>query len=343
MPQVVAGFVEPPLFVLAARRPPGAARRRLVVIALLAMAGALGAAGLVQGPWAMAAVMCLAWTAGGLGLGLAEATLMEASPGRQELLMARWTLLGVLGDLAGPLALSGLAALGWGWRAAFWLAGGLVAIYALVIAGQRFPEAAGEGEEDNEENNEMPLRQALAAAVGNRDLLTWLLGERLCDLLDELFVAFGGLYMGRHLGMSVAERGWALAAMMVGGALGLAITERLLARGAAPLRLLRRAGITCALTFLAWLAAPTPLWSGAALFVLGLFTAPQWPITSARAYRALPGQGAMVNAVGGLFTPLSVAWPLLLGAAADRLGLEAALLLLLLQPLGLALLAARRR
>jgi hypothetical protein len=52
-----------------------------------------------------------------------------------------------------------------------------------------------------------------------------------------------------------------------------------------------------------------------------------------------------VLAASHLFTPLGLALPFLIGVVADRAGMPVALALLLVQPLGLALLAAvsRRR
>jgi hypothetical protein len=65
------------------------------------------------------------------------------------------------------------------------------------------------------------------------------------------------------------------------------------------------------------------------------------PLASAQAYRALPGRSGTVNAVGHVFSPITVALPLGLGALADVAGVQVALTLLLLQPLGLAIVAAR--
>jgi fucose permease len=79
------------------------------------------------------------------------------------------------------------------------------------------------------------------------------------------------------------------------------------------------------------------------MFGVGVFTAPLYPIAKAQVYRELPERSGMVNALTTVFTSVELAVPLLLGLIADRLGLAVAMCLLLLQPLGLLLLALRFR
>ena len=59
-----------------------------------------------------------------------------------------------------------------------------------------------------------------------------------------------------------------------------AIAERLVEAGRDPRRVLVASGILCAISLLAWIAVPTLGLSAAALFTLGLFTAPLWPPAS---------------------------------------------------------------
>ena len=83
--------------------------------------------------------------------------------------------------------------------------------------------------------------------------------------------------------------------------------------------------------------------SGALFFGVGLTTAPLYPLAKAQAYRSLPDQAGMVNAVGHVFQPLDIVVPLILGVIADRFGLVPALLLLAAQPAGLLWIALRSR
>ena len=57
-----------------------------------------------------------------------------------------------------------------------------------------------------------------------------------------------------------------------------------------------------------------------------MFAAPLYPLAKAQAYRALPDQSDMVNAVGSAFIPLDLLTPLFLGFVADQFGLVITLL-----------------
>jgi fucose permease len=73
---------------------------------------------------------------------------------------------------------------------------------------------------------------------------------------------------------------------------------------------------------------------------VGVFAAPLYPLAASQAYARRPEESGAVLAVGHLFTPFGLALPWALGAIADRAGTYVALLLLLVQPLGLLLLVA---
>ena len=134
----------------------------------------------------------------------------------------------------------------------------------------------------------------------------------------------------------------ARALVPIRSAVGLLGAERLLGR-ARPLPLLAAFSALGAVAYVGWVFAPTVAASGAMLFVVGLLTAPLYPLAKAQAYRSLPDQAGMVNAVGRVFAPLDLAVPLGLGLVADHVGLVAALLLLVAQPVGLFWIAVRDR
>lgn len=128
---------------------------------------------------------------------------------------------------------------------------------------------------------------------------------------------------------------------MVGALLCLVVIDRPLARFE-PLRLLCWSAALCLITYVMWVFAPDLAWSAGFFFLTGLFTAPLYPIAMVQAYRALPEQSGMVNAVSTLLGPVGIAAPLVLGLVADAFGLVPALLLLTVQPAGLFVLALRR-
>lgn len=328
--------LEPPLLVLADRRP----RKPFVVGGLLGMALLEVVVGLSSSLPLTAVCLALIPSASGCACGVAQATIIDADPERRERWMTRWALLGTLGDLAAPGLLAAVALLGGGWRHGFVLCGAATALYAAAVARRPFPAPVRETAGGRATPS---VWAALVEAAGNRRLLAWLTGVFLCSLLDEILVAFGSLHL-RQLGAGPFLRSVAFAAWSAGAVTGLAATERLLVR-VPPRRLLAVSAAGVAVSYLAWVAAPSVALSIPLLGLTGALAAPLYPIAKAQAFRALPGRPGTVNALGQIFTPADVALPLVLGLVADRWGLQATLLVLVLQPVGLLLLAlvTRRR
>ena len=81
--------------------------------------------------------------------------------------------------------------------------------------------------------------------------------------------------------------------------------------------------------------------ASAALFALGASTSTLHPLASARAYASLPGRPALVNAVAAALMPFDALAPLVLGALALWLGTQAAILAILVAPIGIAVAAWR--
>lgn len=324
LPQLASLLLEPPLLLLADRVP----RKPLIVGGLALLGGCFVLAGAAASLPLLALALAVAGPAGGAGVGLAQATLVDARPDERERVMARWALMGTLGDLATPLLLAGLAALAMGWREAYLAAGSLFLLYALALLPCRFPSPRA-----GPPHGSPPLRELVLGAARNRRLLLWLLGVSLCGMLDETLVAFAALRMDA-LGLETAQRNLVLFCFAAGGLGGLLVTERLLRREP-PLRLLRRAGALCAISYVAWLAAPGVVAGAVLLTAVGFFAAPLYPIAKAQAYRALPDHSGLVAGAAQLFTPVELAVPLVVGLLADRLGLSAALAVLVVQPLGL--------
>lgn len=327
-PGLVALVVEPVLFVLADRYP----RKWFVCGGLFAMAFTAFAAALAPNVMVLGAAIALAFLGSGCGVALAQATLVDARPHERERALTRWALFGELGDLLAPVSMAGLAALGLGWRAAYGAVGVVVLVWAILLARRSFPASA---ETDEDEEEEPGVFDALRAAITNRRLLFWLGATALCDLLDEIVVVFATLYLRDHLAAGPVARSIVIGAGVAGAIAGVLITDRLLAR-VAPLRLLFGSSLACGVSYVAWLVVPN-LWLSAALFfVVGVTAAPMYPIASAQAYAALPGRSGTVNAAGHVFTPVMLAMPWVLGTIADDFGARAALALLLMQPIGLA-------
>jgi FSR family fosmidomycin resistance protein-like MFS transporter len=328
VPSLVAMALEPVLYLLADRYP----RRRFVVGGLLVLSGASFAAALAPSVLFLAIAESAAGVAAGCAVTLAQATLVDSNPTRREQVMTRWVLAGLAGDLLAPLLFAGLAWTALGWRAGFAVAGGAVLVCAWMASRQPLPAPAAPADQEG-----VGLWAGLRAALGNRRLLVWLAGCALCDLLDEILVVFAALHM-RDLGLDAGARSAVLVGFVLGGAVGVALVDRLLAR-IPPLRLLAASASLCAALYLIWVGVEV-MWLSIALFTLvGVTAAPLYPLATAQAYAALPGRSGAVNAAATLFDPIMLALPWLLGLMADAHGTTAALYLLAVQPVGLAAIA----
>jgi hypothetical protein len=186
--------------------------------------------------------------------------------------------------------------------------------------------------EDPEE--EEPFGTALREAVTDWRLLAWLLAAASCTLMDEIVVVMASLHL-TAMGAPAWLRGVEIGAMALGGMAGLALTERYVSSWGSRPVLLLSAALTVG-SFLGWLAAgASPIGIGLAV-LFGAGVGPMYPLAKAAAYARRPDRPGLVGALDHLFVPLDLAAPVLLGLLSDRLGLQVALLALLVQPLVVA-------
>jgi MFS transporter, FSR family, fosmidomycin resistance protein len=330
VPGIVALVIEPIVFLLSDRYP----RRWFIAGGLAAMAVSAFLAAVAPNPTVLVVAFSLWFISSGAATALSQATLVDRDPEHRARTMTRWSLASLVGDLAAPALLAVLAALGLEWRLAFVVVGIVVSVWAVAVAVRPFP--APPTTEDDEETPSM--WQAVRAALNDRVLLLWLFGCALCDLLDEILTVFASLHIRNELGGGPTWQAVILGASILGGALGLVVLERLLARHSER-TLLVATGLACAASYLAWLAAPT-LWTSALLMLpVGATATALYPLAAALAYARCPGRSGLVLAAGHLFTPLGLAVPFAIGMVADAAGTYVALVLLVVQPLGLAMLA----
>jgi MFS family permease len=259
-----------------------------------------------------------------------------------------WSL---AGDLAAPALLAVLAFAGATWRAGFAIVGVLLVAWlvALVATGARQEpqpddRQAAHGQPPRGEADDPPasIFAALRVALRDRVLIAWLFGMTLCDLLDEILVVFASIHLRVELHASPQWQSAAVAALVVGGALGLVACDWLLRARSERWVLIASAAGT-AITYIPWLAAPSPLLSTLLMLPVGAFAAPLYPLAAAQAYARKPEASGAVLAASHLFTPIGLALPVLVGSVADHAGTLAALALLAVQPLGLIVLVVATR
>ncbi len=116
VPLIAGSLIELPVGVLASAGP---RRRRVVLAGGLVFIAALLAAAAASTFAALLAAFVLFFPASGAFVGLTEAQQLDAAPARRAQFMARWTLAGALGAVAGPGLLAAVVAAGGSWRTAY--------------------------------------------------------------------------------------------------------------------------------------------------------------------------------------------------------------------------------
>jgi FSR family fosmidomycin resistance protein-like MFS transporter len=283
----------------------------------------------------------VSYPAGGAGVSLAQAAVIDAAPGESARTMTRWTLLSSIGDLLSPLVVAALVAIGLGWTALCGLSAGIWLLMALLLWPLRFPQRAAQ---ENEEEEEPGMRASLRAALSDPLLLRWCALTIIPSMLDEIFLGFVSLYLRDvfHLGETLIAL--LLASQMAASFLGLFVLDRLLLRRQpAPvywlfwLALSTLVGVIMLLCFhMLWVTC-------LALLLIGASCAGWYPLAHAEAYAMRPDDSGIVRAIIGLGAPLELVMPGVVGLVAASGGILAGLGLLGLAPLlMLALLPYRR-
>jgi len=336
VPNLVAAVIEPALGIL------GDVWKRWL---LIVTGGALFTLALVLfGLAPNYAVLMIAsivfYPASGAFVSLSQSSLMDHDPTRHEHLMARWTLAGSVGVVAGPLLLGLAVWLGVTWRGAFMalvpLSLALTVAAWLQLRWRARPVEADEPPPSLREG----VRQAVRAAR-RPDVLRWLVLLAFSDFMLDVLLGFLALYMVDVVKVSPALAGTSVAVWsgvgLAGDALLIPLLERV--RG---LTYLRYSAIAMLILFPVFLLAP---WYGAKLVVLGLMglgNAGWYAILKGQLYSALPGQSGTVMTIDSAFSLVAGATPAVLGWVAQSAGLPVAMWLLLLGPLALILGLPRR-
>lgn len=340
-PGLVALAIEPIIFLLADRYP----RRWFVRGGLAAMAVGAWLAALAAGPITLALALSIVWIATGTASGIGQAILVDRFAHERGRTLARWSMWSLAGDLAAPGLLAALALVGATWRAGFGLVGAMLAMWliALLVRGAELTQAKADEEPARQADDpRASIWSALREVLRDRLLVAWLFGTMLCDLLDEILVVFASIHLRLDLHASALWQSAAVAALVIGGALGLYACDWFL-RARSERWVLVASGIGTAITYVPWLAAPTPLVSTLLMLPIGACAAPLYPLAAAQAYARQPNASGAVLAAGHLFTPVGLALPFVVGLIADHAGTTAALAVLVVQPLGLIVLVAATR
>jgi MFS transporter, FSR family, fosmidomycin resistance protein len=318
-------------------------RRRLVIIGggVVFVATVLGA-GVARSFGVLLVALTVFFPAAGAFVSLTQAALMDVAPDRRAQHMARWTLAGSAGGLAGPLLVAAVLAAGGTWRLAFVLVAAASGTALAAVAGtgreralgvREAGEAAAPSPAEAERTGESgwPGWRAAAGIARRSGALRWLALLQVSDLLLDGLTAFLALYLvaAAHASPAVAALG--VAVRLGAGLAGDVILIRLLER--VDSRLVLRASVPAALLlFPGFLLVPGIGPKLAVLAALTLATAPWYPVLQSELYGCLPGYSGLAVSLASAAGLVGGLGPLVVGVLAERFGLGWAMASLCVAP-----------
>lgn len=299
---------------------------------LLILGGGIGfalAAFMVAGSESFAALllaMILFHPSSGAFVSLSQSTLMDIEPARHEYNMARWTFAGSIGVVAGALVVGAFVTVGLGWRGFY----GLVGVLSLlaVIALWRLPFPQNAAAENEQPNLLVSLRAGFAEAwqaMRRREVVRWLLLLEASDLMLDVLHGYLALYFVDVVGLDAGQAGLAVAVWTGVGLIGDFAMIPLLNR-VSGVRYLRFSAALELVLYSAFLLVPGLVPKLILIAVIGFFNAGWYAILQGNLYTAMPGQSGSVLTVGTFFHLISTFAPLVIGLAAERIGLEMAMI-----------------
>jgi FSR family fosmidomycin resistance protein-like MFS transporter len=331
VPLIAGSLVELPIGILAV----GRRRRRAVLVGGLVFIASLLAAAAAGSFIALLAALVIFFPASGAFVGLTEAQQLDDAPARRAQFMARWTLAGAAGAVAGPLLLAAVVAAGGSWRTAYLVtaAAAAVAWLGLAVAGrpgeQRQP---GETVEPGAEADPEPAGFAAALrAVADVSVLRWLVLLQVADLLLDVLTGFVALYFVAVDGVSPSRAALAVGVRLAADLAGTAVLVGVLERWPGRLVLRASAGAALAL-YPAFLLVPG-FWAKVGVLAALSAVTPAWyPVLQAELYASLPGRSGIAVSLSSAAALAGGLGPLVVGYLAGWLGLGWALAVLAVVP-----------
>jgi FSR family fosmidomycin resistance protein-like MFS transporter len=333
VPLIAGSLIELPVGILAGT---GRRRRWIVLGGGLAFIASLLIAASASTFAALLGAFVLFFPASGAFVGLTEAEQLDAAPARRAQFMARWTLAGALGAVAGPVLLAAVVAAGGSWRAACVMTAiaAAAAWLGLGFTGSRPSETRQPGEtiaSGAEPDPEPAGFRAAIRAARNPAVLRWLVLLQVADLMLDVLTGFVALYFVAVVGVSPAQAAVAVGVRLAADLTGSAVLIPVLERWSGHLVLRLSAGAALAL-YPAFLIVPGFWAKVCVLAALSVVTAAWYPVLQAGLYASLPGRSGVAVSLTSAATLAGGLGPLAVGYLAGWLGLGWALAGLVLVP-----------
>lgn len=326
LPTVSGALIEPWVGLLA----DAGHRRALIVGGGVVFAGALL---LTAAAWNVAVLLvafALLSPASGAFVSLSQATLMDSDPTGRERNMARWTLAGSVGVVAGPLLLTGVLAAGLGWRPVFL---GL-ALLSMALTGLAWRTPGSR----RNRGSVWGGARAAVAALRRAAVVRWLVVLEAGDFMGDVLNGYVALYLVDVVGVTPAQAGLGVIAITVAGLVGDALLLPVLRR-VEGLTYLRLSVATMLAVYPALLLLPGFGLKLVALAAIGVLRAGWYAIPQARLYDEIPEASGSMLVLSNAGSLAAAFLPLAFGALAQAAGFGVAMWLLLLGPLVVLILA----
>ena len=336
VPGIVSAIIEPFLGILG-----DVWKRRLLILGggiFFALACLL--TGLSTGFAFLLVALCVFYPSSGAFVSLSQAALMDTDPSRHDHNMARWTFAGSLGVVLGPLLLSGMAFIGFGWRGVFIALAGITVV-ALLFAWRRIPRETGNVPEIPHFSDVWSGVRGAFSAFRRGEVLRWLVLLQFSDLMLDVLLGFLALYFVDVVGLKPGQAALGIAVWSGLGLLGDFLLIPLLER-VRGLDYLHVSVVLELLLFPTFLLVPNLIIKFILLGLLGLFNAGWYAILKGRLYSSMPGQSGTVMALDNVIGLLGKLLPFTIGLVAQYFGLSAAMWLLVLGPIALLIGLPRR-
>jgi len=307
-------------------------RKALIVVGALATALAMVFVATGHTFAALAFAFCVSYPASTAYVSLSQATLMDLNPGRHDQTMARWTVLGAIGQFAGPALVTGALAVHFSWRGLYLGLALLAGLTGFIFWGQKFN--GGHKAESEAPPHLLAGLRELPQLIRASGILRWLVLLELADLMLDVFFNFCALYFTDVVGVSPALAGLAVTVLTLSGLVGDVLLIPLLEK-VDGLRLIRLTALVVLGVYTAFLLVPGVWPKFVLLAALGPLRSGWYQVLQGRAYSAMPGKSGTVIAITSLGGLAAASFPVILGAVAERAGLGWAMALLTIAPVSL--------
>lgn len=330
LPALVNTIVEPVLMILGDTN----WRRYLIAVGGVALSISLVLFASASTFFTLLLACILAFTASGAFVSLSQASLIDRHPSEEAQMMARWTLFGSIGNLLGPLIVTGGLAIALNWR--WWYVGLCFIAASLTLTYWMRTNRSLATQNIAPQLKPLVRLNTLASrlwhALRQRELLRWTILLLISDLLLDTFTGYLTLYLTDAAGFTTQQASLAFSLSMLASLaadLGLIpLLKRYNGR-----RIVRASALLAVSLYPLWLFV-NPGWVKILLLVaVRLSTIGWYPVLKSEAFRSLAGQSGTVMAIDSLsgLAGGCITWAV--GAIANTAGVGIAMWLLVAGPI----------